>query len=113
MEAGERDDEQWDALKLLYAAHCFCEEEEEKRNSQFARRAARSCDCYGGRRGDGLVTMERAVWVCCRRGSGSREMWTHSGMVTVPPSRSAMITSNWGGGGEPQPRTPRQRSSSS
>lgn len=41
-----------------------------------------------------VVTMERAVWVCCRRGSGSREMWTHSGMVTVPPSRSAMITSN-------------------
>jgi hypothetical protein len=41
-----------------------------------------------------VVTMERAVWVCCKRGSGSREMWTHSGMVTVPPSRSAMITSN-------------------
>lgn len=40
-------------------------------------------------------TMDSAVWVCCRSGSGSREMWTHSGMVTVPPSKSAMITSNW------------------
>ena len=39
--------------------------------------------------------MDRAVWVCCRRGSGNREMWTHSGIVTVPPSKSAMITSNW------------------
>lgn len=41
------------------------------------------------------LTMESTVWVCWRSGSGSREMWTHSGMVTVPPSRSAMITSNW------------------
>lgn len=40
-------------------------------------------------------TMDSAVWVCCRSGSGSRETWTHSGMVTVPPSKSAMITSNW------------------
>lgn len=39
-------------------------------------------------------TMDRAVWVCCSSGSGSREMCTHSGMVTVPPSRSAMITSS-------------------
>lgn len=39
--------------------------------------------------------MESTVWVCWRSGSGSREMWTHSGIVTVPPSRSAMITSNW------------------
>lgn len=39
--------------------------------------------------------MERAVWVCCSSGSGSSEMWTHSGMVTVPPSRSAMITSSY------------------
>lgn len=38
--------------------------------------------------------MEMAVCVWWRSGSGSRDMWTHSGMVTVPPSRSAMITSS-------------------
>lgn len=41
------------------------------------------------------LTMERASRVCWSSGSGSREICTHSGTVTVPPSRSAITTSSW------------------
>lgn len=41
------------------------------------------------------LTMERASRVCWSSGSGSREICTHSGTFTVPPSRSAITTSSW------------------
>lgn len=41
------------------------------------------------------LTMERASRVCWSKGSGSREICTHSGTFTVPPSRSAITTSSW------------------
>lgn len=45
-----------------------------------------------------VLTMERASRVCWSSGSGSREMCTHSGTFTVPPSRSAITTSSCRGG---------------
>lgn len=45
-----------------------------------------------------VLTMERASRVCWSSGSGSREMCTHSGTFTVPPSRSAITTSSCKGG---------------
>lgn len=38
--------------------------------------------------------MDSAFWVLCNRGSGSWERCIHSGILIVPPSRSAMITSS-------------------
>lgn len=43
------------------------------------------------------LTMLRTLWVWLCRGSGRGGMCTHSGTVTVPPSRSATITSSWVG----------------
>lgn len=42
-----------------------------------------------------VFTMDRAVCVWCNTGSGSMDKWMHSGIFIVPPSRSAIITSNW------------------
>lgn len=42
-----------------------------------------------------FLTRDSAVCVWCNRGSGSRDKWMHSGIFIVPPSRSAMMTSNW------------------
>lgn len=43
----------------------------------------------------GIFTTDRAAWVCCNTGSGSTDKWMHSGIFIVPPSKSAIITSNW------------------
>lgn len=42
------------------------------------------------------LTMLRTLWVWLCNGSGRGGMCTHSGTVTVPPSRSATITSSCG-----------------
>lgn len=39
-------------------------------------------------------TTDRAAWVCCNTGSGSTDKWMHSGIFIVPPSKSAIMTSN-------------------
>lgn len=40
------------------------------------------------------LTRDRVDCVWCNKGSGSKDRWIHSGIFIVPPSRSAMITSN-------------------